>query len=47
VQLTAGVDVAVTRWISVYGQYKIAVPLDDVGSGHQAVLGGARLVLMR
>jgi hypothetical protein len=47
VQLTAGVDVALTRWIGVYGQYKFVSPIDDPGSGHQAILGGARLVLTR
>jgi hypothetical protein len=47
VQGLAGLDVAVTRWLAVYGQYAAIFPVDDPGFGHQSVMGGVRLGLVK
>ncbi len=44
-QATAGVDVAVAPRIAVYGAFHLAAPIEDVGAGQTAVLGGVRVRL--
>jgi hypothetical protein len=45
VQGVVGVDVAITRRVLAFGQYRIVVPVDDAGSGHGAAVGGVRVVI--
>ena len=45
VQGTAGVDAALTSRIIAYGQYQIALPVEDVGIGHSAFTAGIRIAL--
>ena len=42
-QVQAGVDVALARNFAVMGQYRLIVPVEDVGSGHHAFVGGLRV----
>ena len=44
-QFAAGTDVSITDRVLVSGQYRLAVPFEDPGSGHAAVLGGVRVAL--
>ena len=42
-QLAAGIDVALTKHVSTFGQWRFVVPLSDPGSGHSAAVGGIRI----
>lgn len=44
-QAVAGFDVRVARRLLAYGQYLLAVPIQDPGSGHNSFTGGVRFVL--
>jgi hypothetical protein len=43
-QLQAGVDVAVSRYLAVTGQYRVILPVRDPAGGHSSVMGGIRVV---
>ncbi len=44
-QATAGVDVRVAPHVAAFGAFHLAVPIEDLGSGHTAVIGGVRVTL--
>jgi hypothetical protein len=46
VQAVAAVDVAITSRVGAFGQYQFAFPVQDVGSGHNAFIGGVRVRLL-
>jgi hypothetical protein len=43
VQAAAGVDVAVSSRLGVFGEFRFAVPIEDAGSGQTSVVGGVRV----
>ena len=43
-QLQAGVDVDVAPHVAVMGQFRLLVPIQDPGGGHNTFVGGIRLV---
>lgn len=43
VQAAAGLDVPIARRLAFFGQYSVAIPTQDPGSGHVAVTGGIRI----
>ena len=45
VQAVAGLDVAVSSRLGVFGEFRLAVPVEDAGSGQTAVVGGVRVRL--
>jgi hypothetical protein len=45
VQGVAGLDVAIVPRLRAFGEYRIGVPVEDVGFGQSTVLGGLRVTL--
>lgn len=45
IQALAGVDVRVARRVQAFGQFLLAVPTVDPGSGHSSITGGVRFVI--
>jgi hypothetical protein len=45
VQGTAGIDVAIAPRLAAFGEYRIAVPVEDPGFGEGTVIGGVRVTI--
>ena len=43
VQAVAGLDVTVASRFGVFGEFRLAVPVEDIGSGQTSVVGGVRV----
>ena len=43
-QLQAGVDVAVAPHVALMGQFRLLVPVEDPGGGHNTFVGGVRVL---